>query len=637
MKNIIVGTAGHIDHGKTSLIKALTGYDADRLAEEKRRGITIELGFTHFDLPSGTRIGIIDVPGHEKFVGNMVTGVVGMDLVLILIAADEGIMPQTREHIAILEQLGVQNAILVLSKCDLVDEEWVSMMQEEIREELKNSLYASAPMVCVSSVTGQGIPELVRMIDELTEQTPERDISEIPRLPIDRVFTLSGFGTIVTGTLISGVLNKETPLALYPRDLPCKIRNIQVHDQDVEQAFAGQRVAINLSNVKKEEVHRGDVLAPPGSMQNTDRLDVKIRMLELTERSIKNRSRLHLCIGTTQVLCRAVLLGTDELLPGQEGYAQLLLEEPIAVRKKDRFILRFYSPLETIAGGEVLDQLAVKKRRMSEATLEEMRQKEKGGAEDILEYMVKEAEKSMITVKMVADKGAFPAEELEPAIVKLVENHRIVELPVRRERYLLHCFWEMELLEDLEIMLSEFHETYRYRRGMFKSELHNKLLPSAKQAVFDQLLQHWVDEEKIKVELECVNMADFHLRKDRNYQKMEKWITKNLREAGFNFIRFPEITFMEDQEQYKDDVLQNMVFEQKVVKVYENIYTLPQYLEEAKEKIIPVLKSEGKITISGVRDLLNTSRKNVKPLLEYFDSIHLTRKNGTESERESAI
>ena len=209
MKNIIVGTAGHIDHGKTSLIKALTGYDADRLAEEKRRGITIELGFTHFDLPSGTRIGIIDVPGHEKFVGNMVTGVVGMDLVMILIAADEGIMPQTREHIAILEQLGVQNAILVLSKCDLVDEEWIAMMQEEIREELKNSLYASAPMVCVSSVTGQGIPDLVRMIEELTDQTPERDISEIPRLPIDRVFTLPGFGTIVTGTLISGVLNRE--------------------------------------------------------------------------------------------------------------------------------------------------------------------------------------------------------------------------------------------------------------------------------------------------------------------------------------------------------------------------------------------------------------------------------------------
>lgn len=637
MKNIIVGTAGHIDHGKTSLIKALTGYDADRLAEEKRRGITIELGFTHFDLPGGTRIGIIDVPGHEKFVGNMVTGVVGMDLVLILIAADEGIMPQTREHIAILEQLGVQKAILVLSKCDLVDEEWIAMLQEEIREELKHSLYAKAPMVCVSSVTGQGMPELIQMIDQMTEQTPEKDISQIPRLPIDRVFTLPGFGTIVTGTLISGVLNKETQLALYPRDLPCKIRNIQVHDQDVEQASAGQRVAINLSNVKKEEVHRGDVLAPPGSMQNTDRLDVKIRMLELTERSIKNRSRLHLCIGTTQVLCRAVLLGTDELLPGQEGYAQLLLEEPIAVRKKDRFILRFYSPLETIAGGEVLDQLAVKKRRMSEATLEEMRQKEKGGAEEILEYMVKEAEKAMITVKAVADKGAFPAEDLEPAIEKLTENHRIVVLPVRKERYLLHCFWEMELLEDLEIMLNEFHEVYKYRRGMFKSELHNKLLPSAKQAVFDQLLQHWQEDGKIKLELEYVNMADFRLRKDRNYQKMEKWILKNLREVGFNFIKFPEISFMEDQEQYKDDVLQNMVFEQKVVKVYENIYTLPQYLEEAREKVVPVLKSEGKITISGVRDLLNTSRKNVKPLLEYFDSIHLTRKNGTESERESAL
>ena len=320
MKNIIVGTAGHIDHGKTSLIKALTGYDADRLAEERRRGITIELGFTHFDLPSGTRIGIIDVPGHEKFVGNMVTGVVGMDLVLILIAADEGIMPQTREHIAILEQLGVSNAILVLSKCDMVDQDWIDLIQEEIREELKTSLYANAPMVRVSSVTGMGIPELTEMIDRMTEQTEERDISEIPRLPIDRVFTLTGFGTIVTGTLISGVLNKETPLAIYPEGIECKIRNIQVHDQDVEQAYAGQRVAVNLSNIKKEEIRRGDVLAPPDTMQNTDRLDVKIRMLEMTDRSIKNRGRLHLCIGTTQVLCRAVLLGTDELEKGQRPH-----------------------------------------------------------------------------------------------------------------------------------------------------------------------------------------------------------------------------------------------------------------------------------------------------------------------------
>lgn len=634
MKNIIVGTAGHIDHGKTSLIKALTGYDADRLIEEKKRGITIELGFTHFDLPSGTRIGIIDVPGHEKFVGNMVTGVVGMDLVLILIAADEGIMPQTREHIAILEQLGVQNAILVLSKCDMVDADWTDMIEEEIREELKSSLYAKAPMVRVSSVTGQGLPELIRLIDQMTDQAEERDISEIPRLPIDRVFSLSGFGTIVTGTLISGVLDRETPLALYPEDIPCKIRNIQVHDQDVERAYAGQRVAINLSNIKKDELHRGDVLAPPGSMQNTDRLDVKIRMLELTERTIKNRTRLHLCIGTTQVLCRAVLLGADELQPGQEGYAQLLLEEPIAVRKKDRFILRFYSPLETIAGGEVLDQLAIKKRRMSEETLEEMRQKEKGGAEDVLEYIVKEAEKRMITVKAVADKGAFPAEELEPAIAKLKEAHRIVELPVRKERYLLHCFWEMELLEDIEIMLREFHEKYRYRRGMYKSELHNKLLPDAKQAIFDQLLQHWVEEEKIKVEQEYVNMANFRLFKDRYYQKAEKWIMRNLKEAGYNFVRFPDVPFVEEQQAYKDDVLQNMVVEQRVIHVFEDVYTLPSFIIEAKEKVIPVLEAEGKINIGQVRDLLGTSRKNVKFLLEYFDSIHLTKKNGTESERE---
>ena len=634
MKNIIVGTAGHIDHGKTSLIKALTGYDADRLMEEKRRGITIELGFTHFDLPSGTRIGIIDVPGHEKFVGNMVTGVVGMDLVLILIAADEGIMPQTKEHIAILEQLGVSNAIIVLSKCDMVDEDWVTMMKVEVREGLKKTLYAKSPMVCVSSVTGRGIDELIRMIDQMTDEAIERDISEIPRLPIDRVFTLSGFGTVVTGTLISGVLNKETSLSLYPENVPCKIRNIQVHDQDVEQAYAGQRVAINISNLKKSDIRRGDVLAPPDSMQNTDRLDVKIRMLELTERCIKNRSRLHLCIGTSQVLCRAVLIGKDSLNPGEEAYAQLLLEEPIAVTKKDRFILRFYSPLETVAGGEVLDQLAVKKRRMSEDTLEEMRQKEKGGPEDVLEYIVKEAEKRMITEREILAKGAFPQEALEPSIEKLVENHRISLVPMRKDRYLIHCFWEMELLEDVEILTREFHELHRYRRGMNKSELHNKLLPAMKPAVFDALLNHWVADEKIMIEQEFVNMAGFRLRKDRNYQKMEKWILKNLREAKFNLIHFPEIVFVDEQKQFKDDVIINMLFEGKVVRVYEDIYTLPEYVEEAKSLVLPVLQRDGKINIGTVRDLLATSRKNVKPMLEYFDSIRLTKKNGTESERE---
>ena len=334
MKNIIVGTAGHIDHGKTTLIRALTGRNTDRWEEEQRRGITIDLGFTWFDLPSGNRVGIIDVPGHEKFVNNMVAGVVGMDLVLLVIAADEGIMPQTREHVDILGLLGIEKCIIVLNKCDLVDEDWLEMVKEDIREELKGSFCESAPMVEVSSVTGAGLDNLVSLIEHMAEEevTP-KDIDTIPRLPIDRAFSISGFGTIVTGTLISGRIRKEDQLEIYPVDKTCKIRSIQVHGKDAEECFAGQRVAINLSNIKKNEIHRGCVLAPVNSMKNTMMLDVRLRVLPSSNRVIDNRTRLHLFTGTSEVLCRAVLLDKDEIGPGESGLAQLRLEGEIAVRR----------------------------------------------------------------------------------------------------------------------------------------------------------------------------------------------------------------------------------------------------------------------------------------------------------------
>ena len=383
-KHIIIGTAGHIDHGKTTLIRALTGRNTDRLKEEQKRGITIDLGFTWFDMEDGTRAGIVDVPGHEKFIGNMVAGVVGMDLVLMVVAADEGIMPQTREHLDILELLGVSKTVLVLNKCDLVDEDWLEMMEEDIRGRLAGTIMEKAPIVRVSAATGAGIGELKSCILKMVqEEVTPRDIQTIPRLPIDRVFTMPGFGTIVTGTLISGLIHKEDVLEMYPIHKECRIRSIQVHGSDQESCEAGQRVAINLANVKKEEIHRGCVIAPKNSMKNTDRVDVSVRVLKDSERILTNRERLHFFTGTSEILCRAVLLNEEELGPGETGLAQLLLEEEIAVKRGDRFVIRFYSPLETIGGGVILEPNPTKKKRFNEASIDELKRKESGSLADI--------------------------------------------------------------------------------------------------------------------------------------------------------------------------------------------------------------------------------------------------------------
>jgi selenocysteine-specific elongation factor SelB len=390
MKNIIIGTAGHIDHGKTTLIKALTGRNTDRWEEEQRRGITIDLGFTYFDLPGGDRAGIIDVPGHEKFINNMVAGVVGMDLVLLVIAADEGIMPQTREHMDILNLLGIEKSIIVLNKCDLVDEEWLEMMEEDVREELSGTFLEHAPLIRVSAVTGEGLGDLVKEIEHQTrDEVVQKDIHTIPRLPIDRVFSLSGFGTIITGTLVSGTITKEDTLQMYPVGTECKIRSIQVHGEDKKECYAGQRVAINLSNVKKKEIKRGCVLAPLNSMKNTDLLDVKLNVLDSSVRILTNHTRLHFFTGTSEVLCRAVLLDKEEIGPGESGYVQLRMEEEVAVRRGDKFVVRFYSPMETIGGGVILEPNPKIKRRFQPEVIEELKRKEEGSSADVIICILK--------------------------------------------------------------------------------------------------------------------------------------------------------------------------------------------------------------------------------------------------------
>ena len=634
MKNIIVGTAGHIDHGKTTLIKALTGRNTDRWEEEQRRGITIDLGFTYFDLKNGDRVGIIDVPGHEKFINNMVAGVVGMDLVLLVVAADEGIMPQTREHMDILGLLGIKKSILVINKCDLVDEEWLELVEEEIQEELEGTFLEGAPVVKVSAATGQGLDELTDTIQQLmSDEVVAKDTQTIPRLPIDRAFTLSGFGTIITGTLISGTITREDVLEMYPIGKECKIRNIQVHGQNQDKCYAGQRVAINLSNVKKKEIRRGCVLAPKNSMKNTDLLDVKLKVLEDSMRILTNHERLHLYTGTSEILCRAVLLDKEQIGPGEEGLVQLRLEEEIAVKRGDRFVVRFYSPMETIGGGIVLEPNPVRKKRFDAQAIEELKKKESGSLGDVMELQIKEHGDTMITLAELAKVMAHSVDELKEYLEELEESGTIFVFPMKKDTYLWHRDSEFAVRQKIEETLQKYHSEHPYRYGMKKAEIHNTFLKKIKPNIFDAYIERMTGENVYGRREEYLSLPGYEVPKDAMYLQTEKLIEDTFEKAGYDFVRFSEIDFGKIPRQTAEDVVLMMIDEGKVLRINEEMFTMKHLMDEAKEKIQNHLKEENLITIAQVRDMFSTSSKSAKPIREYMDSIKVTKKTGGESER----
>ncbi len=634
MKNIIIGTAGHIDHGKTTLIKALTGRNTDRWEEEQRRGITIDLGFTYFDLPGGDRAGIIDVPGHEKFINNMVAGVVGMDLVLLVIAADEGIMPQTREHVDILHLLGIEKSIIVLNKCDLVDEEWLELVEEEVREELAGTFLEHAPVAKVSAATGQGLEELIQIIEKMTEDdlTP-KDIHTIPRLPVDRVFTLSGFGTIITGTLVSGTIHKEDTLEMYPVGKECKIRSIQVHGTDRDVCYAGQRVAINLSNVKKKEIARGCVLAPKNSMKNTDLLDVKLNVLDSSMRVLTNHSRLHFFTGTSEILCRAVLLDKEEIGPGESGYVQLRLEEEIAVRRGDKFVVRFYSPMETIGGGVILEPNPGVKKRFHQDVIDELKRKESGSVADVIELHIREHGKTLITLAELAKMTALSEEEIREAADELKSQGQIEEFQLKKDTWFWHADSRRAATEEILAALTAYETKYPYRYGMKKAEVQGIYFQKIRPNLFDRIIEFLEEEGCVKREGEFLCTPDYQVRKDGVFDQVSSVLLDTFKKARFDFVRYSEISLPEVERETGDDILNILLVEGSVVKVTEDMYTLTEYMEEARQAISAHLADDPVITIAQVRDMFQTSRKSAKPILEYMDSIKVTKKTGAESER----
>ena len=624
MRNIIIGTAGHIDHGKTTLIKALTGRETDRLEEEKRRGITIDLGFTYFDLPNGSKAGIIDVPGHERFIKNMLAGVVGMDMVLLVIAADEGIMPQTTEHLNILNILGLENGIVVLTKCDLADQEWISLIKEDIRDSLKSTFLEESPIVEVSSKTGYGIDKLIQEITGLAQKAvKERDLNTISRLPIDRVFSIQGFGTVITGTLITGILKKGDEVEIYPVNKISRIRNIQVHSSDAEKAYAGQRTAINLSNIKKTDIYRGCVIAPVNSMKNTMMLDVKLNLLKSSKRIVVNRSRLHFYTGTSEILTRVVLLDRDELSPGESCYAQLRLEEEVAVRRGDKFIVRFYSPVETVGGGEIIEPVPLKRKRFDEDLIEELKIKEKGSGADVIEKIIKQS-KDLLSVSALAKTTALTETEVRDHIETLEQEEKISLFKVKNEMYIWHKSFEIEIEEKLEKYLFNFHKVNKYAKGVRKSEIKSKLLPDLKQLLFDTVILFFAEKGLIKQTDEFISLPYFTVEYDEDYTKIKGKALNILNDVKFEFLKFEELEEKTGLPM-TSDVLSLMMAEKDLVKINELVTSKILY-EEAKNILVEFLKKNKKISAAQYRDLLNTNRKTAITLLEHFDMVKLTKR-----------
>ena len=632
MRHVIIGTAGHIDHGKTALIRALTGRDTDRLKEEKKRGITIDLGFTWFDLPGGERAGIIDVPGHEKFIRNMAAGVAGMDLVLLVIAADEGIMPQTREHMDIMELLGVQRYIIVLNKCDLADEEWIGMVETEIRRETRGTILETAPLVRVSAAAGSGIDELKARIAETALGMPERESAEgKARLPIDRVFTAAGFGTVVTGTLLEGTIRTGDLLTLYPQGASCRVRGIQVYNQDAESCCAGQRAALNLAGTGRDEIRRGCVLAAPDSIRSGKNVDVRLRLLKSAGRVVKNQTRLHFHSGSAEMLCRAVLLDADSIAPGESCLAQLRMETDTALKPGDRFIVRFYSPVETIGGGVVLEPDAPREKRFRPEVLERLRKREEGAPVLLLELQAEKHGKTMADMEELASELRMGAEAAE-YIRELADQGRLLLFNLNGREYVWHVRDEAAARKSLLDRMKQYLEEYPYRPGVPAGIL-NGLLPEMNKKLASAYAEYLCRCGVLERRGERLAPAGYEIRKDETYCRVRSIVLEALADAEYQFIRISGLEFTKKQKEVLPELLLLMSETGEIVRLSEDCCTLPSYMENACEKIADRFRGREKITVSEVRDLFDTSRKNAKLILDYTDRIGMTRKNGGESER----
>ena len=622
MNHVIIGTAGHVDHGKTCLIKALTGIDTDRLAEEKKRGITIELGFANLELPGGVTAGIVDVPGHEKFIKNMLAGAGGIDIAMLIVAADEGVMPQTREHLAILRLLDIPKGVVVITKCDTVDEDWAELVKEDVAEAVRGTFLEGAPMVCVSAFTGQGLDELKELLADIAKNTEGKDLSRPFRLPADRVFTLGGHGTVITGTLIEGTLHEGDEIELYPSGIMTRARSIQVHSHDVQEAYGGQRVAVNLAGVKKEDIERGEVIAAPGSMTPSMMLDVRLDCLEEAGREIKNNSRLHLYHGAREILTKVVLMDRDTLLPGESCFAQLRLEEQIVAKRGDRFVVRFYSPLETVGGGVIVDPCPFKHRRSDRRALEGMEIKLRGDRQAVVGRLIADHSPNWTHVEDVARFGSYTVDETRQEAEALAQSGAVVA--ISKDIY-LDAEYVKKVRKEMLALLTDFHKKNPLKGGVRREELRSRILPEVRIADVDALLDHFIEKGSIKEVRGLISIASFKVEAGEKLQKLMDAILAQYKKAAYAPPATDDVIGGDKQ---AAQVLDAMLADRLLVRLDAQIYMEAGCYDQALQTAMDLIDKNGTVTLAEYRDALGTSRKFAVALLEQFDRARLTKKVG---------
>ncbi|MDI6843429.1 MAG: selenocysteine-specific translation elongation factor [Anaerosomatales bacterium] len=622
--SLVLGTAGHIDHGKSSLIKALTGTDPDRLPEEKERGVTIELGFAQLKLPSGRSMGVVDVPGHERFVRQMVAGATGIDVVLFVVAADDGIMPQTREHLAIVDLLGIPAGVVALTKADLVDEEWLELVAEDVRELIAGTSIAGAPIVPVSSKTGRGLDDLLAAIDAVAAETASRHADLPMRLPVDRVFTIAGAGTVVTGTLWSGVAERDAQVEVYPSGRRGRIRSVQVHGQGVEKARAGNRVALNLAGLERDEVERGDVVAEPGSLAVTDRFDAYVTYLASEDKPFETGARVHVHHGTREVLGRVLLMDAEMLQPGEGGYAQLRLEEPLMPRYGDRFIIRRYSPMWTIGGGVVLDVLPPRRTRLKEHERELLEALRLGDLGSAAVGLLRSRAVPMTSAQVAMALG-LP----RPQVADQLNKAALERIKIGNETYFVTAEALTGLVEAVESELASFHEESPTATGISALALRDRVDRRLEPKVFDALVERAVAAGKATVaggEIRHPQAASAALAEE---EAVRERLLALLAQQGLQPDGMAELaTAASAPLDVVRRALTKLVASGEVVRVAPDLHFHAAAVEEAKRRIVAYLREHGTMLAKDARDITGSSRKYVVPLLEYFDAQGVTKREG---------